>query len=140
LYRLRRAADVVTAILDGNTHRSLDDWDVKAPVLGDFLKLEPLTGPRPTKIVMNPPFKAGEDAKHVLHAYDRWLVPGGILVAIMSASVEYRRGATHARIRTLAEELPGSHMEHLDEGSFAEVGTNVRTILVVLVKPAPPLR
>ena len=41
------------------------------------------------RVVMNPPFGKRADVAHVLHAF-RFLKPGGLLVAVMSAGVEFR--------------------------------------------------
>jgi hypothetical protein len=44
LYRLRRASDVVTAILDGNTHRSIDDWQRARALLSGISDERPISG------------------------------------------------------------------------------------------------
>jgi hypothetical protein len=44
LYRLRRASDVVTAILDGNTHRNLDDWQRARTLLSAIGDERPISG------------------------------------------------------------------------------------------------
>ena len=72
---------------------------------------------------MNPPFKNGEDIKHIKHAYTM-LKPGGTLVALCAAGPrQYKEFEHWARVW---KELP--------PGSFKNAGTNVNVALVVLDK------
>lgn len=87
------------------------------------------------RIVMNPPFTRGADAKHVLHAL-RFLAPGGILVSVMSAGVDYRKDRPTTRLHAIVEERGGRWIE-LPEGTFKNAGTSVRTCLVVI--PGEPV-
>ena len=107
-------------------------WHV---VEGDFLTMTPeafgfFTRFYFDRIVMNPPFAGRADIAHVRHAL-RFLRPGGRLVAIMSAGVEHRqdRLATEFRAHVTAS---GGTMERNPDGSFAESGTQVRTVTVVI--------
>lgn len=75
------------------------------------------------KIIMNPPFKNGEDIKHIKHAFEL-LRPGGTLVALCAHGP--RQMATFRDSAARWEELP--------EGSFNEQGTNVNVALIVLKK------
>lgn len=53
---------------------------------GDFMDFAPETdAERYDVIVMNPPFLRGVNIRHVRHAFDKCLKPGGKLVAIMGA-------------------------------------------------------
>lgn len=79
-------------------------------------------------IIMNPPFKNGQDVKHVQHAV-HMLKAGGRLKAIMSAGVTFRKEA--ADFRAMIEERGGC-IEPLPDGSFEDSGTDVRTVLVTL--------
>lgn len=91
----------------------------------DFLLVEPKPYDR---VVMNPPFSRQKDIEHVEHAL-RFLQPRGLLVAVMSAGVEFRqdRRATAFRARVTAA---GGTIERLPEGSFKASGTSVNTVVV----------
>lgn len=103
--------------------------------LGDFLRMDVirLDGPF-DRVVMNPPFAKQADARHVLHAYGM-LKPGGRLVAIMAASVQFRDTPLYRGVRDLAVNN-GGRIDRLPEGSFMEAGTGVNTVLLVVDKPA----
>lgn len=75
------------------------------------------------RVVMNPPFKNGADILHIRHALNK-LNPGGRLVGICSAGPRQ-----HLALQPLAD-----LWEELPDGTFAEQGTNVRTILFVIEK------
>ena len=74
------------------------------------------------KIIMNPPFAKSQDAEHVL-------APGGKLVAIMGAGVEFRDSRPYQGVRALIA-LHGGSMTKLPDDAFKSSGTNVRTMLV----------
>ncbi len=82
------------------------------------------------RIVMNPPFDNGRDIDHVRHAL-RFLSPGGRLVAVMSASVEFREGRKFEEFRKLITERGGS-MHDLPSRSFESSGTCVNTVYVII--------
>lgn len=82
---------------------------------------------------MNPPFDRERDIDHVTHAY-KFLRPGGVLVAIMSAGTEWRSTAKSRAFREWAGGL-GAELQDLPEGSFRECGTNVNTCMVRIKKP-----
>lgn len=65
-------------------------------------------------VIMNPPFYGRHYVKHVRHA-EKFLKPGGTLVAILPATARYDHG-----------ELDGDWRD-LPVASFAEAGTNVPT-------------
>jgi len=90
----------------------------------DFMDVEPVA--KYDRVLMNPPFSKRQDVKHVNHAR-KFLKPGGKLVAIMSAGVEFRQDK-------LTQEFRGSvtSIEKLPEGSFKESGTMVNTVYVVI--------
>ena len=75
------------------------------------------------RILMNPPFHNGADVLHVRHALNK-LKPGGRLVAIVAGGPKQK--ACLEPLTDLWEELP--------DGTFAEQGTNVRTVLLVIEK------
>ena len=103
-----------------------------ATVEADFIAQQPQ--PIYDRIIMNPPFDQQRDIDHVAHAV-RFLKPGGKLVAIMSASVEFRQNKKSAAFRALIEKMDGS-IHDLPPGSFEESGTMVNTCIVVLKKPS----
>lgn len=101
-------------------------------VAGDFLaqRAEAL-GVRTSfdRVVMNPPFSRGQDVLHVTHAFE-FLKPGGRLVSVMSAGVEFRRDKRYAEFR----ERFSPELTRLPENSFRESGTNVSTVIAVIDK------
>lgn len=100
---------------------------------GDFMS-RPDWHPAGTvdRIVMNPPFSRQADIDHVLHAYSM-LSPGGRLVSIMAASVNFRTNQKTVAFRELVADA--GHMKDNPPGSFKESGTSVNTVIVVLNKP-----
>jgi predicted RNA methylase len=91
----------------------------------DFLQVPP----EPFDIVvMNPPFSRQQDIRHVMHAA-QFLLPGGRLVAIMSASVAFRDNALTRDFRDWLSDGDGT-ITHLPDGSFKESGTSVSTVIV----------
>lgn len=111
--------------------------------IADFLSLTPATMPlgawtQYDRVVMNPPFTKGQDLKHIAHAFQHFLKPGGRLVSIMLPH-EYED----------IDRAVGEHCSYttksIESGAFKESGTNVRTALLVLDKdfsappPFPPL-
>ena len=94
----------------------------------DFLTVKP--GPIYDRVVMNPPFLKQSDIKHVLHAH-KFLQPDGLLVAVMSAGVEFRTDARTTAFKNFLEEH-GGHIEQLPENSFKASGTGVRTVIAVI--------
>lgn len=73
---------------------------------------------------MNPPFKNGEDIKHIQHAR-HLLKPGGRLVAVCANGPRQQE-----QLQPEAEawiDLP--------PGTFAEQGTNVNTAIVIFTAP-----
>jgi predicted RNA methylase len=94
----------------------------------DFLEVEP--EPVYDRVVMNPPFLKQADIKHVTHAL-KFLKPGGLLVAVMSAGVTFRSDARTAQFRDLVD-ARGGHIEPLPENSFKASGTGVNTVTAVI--------
>ena len=97
----------------------------------DFFDSDPVR--RFDRIVMNPPFEKQQDLDHVEVAYLR-LKPGGRLVAIMSASVEFRDNGKTKAFRQLIDDN-GGEIHKLEPGAFKESGTGVNAVLVVIDKP-----
>ncbi len=80
------------------------------------------------RVVMNPPFARGQDVDHVTHAFE-FLRPGGRLVSVMSAGVEFRQDKRYADFRRLEPMV-----ERLPSKSFRPSGTDVSAVIVVLEK------
>ncbi|MCX2694976.1 DUF3560 domain-containing protein [Pseudomonas sp. DCB_CB] len=89
----------------------------------DFLALDSLG--KFDRIIMNPPFANAVDIKHIERAASL-LRPGGRLVAICAAGPRQA-----AALRPLADKT-GGLWEELPDGTFAESGTNVRTVLLTI--------
>jgi predicted RNA methylase len=95
--------------------------------VGDFLTVDPSAAY--DLVLMNPPFARQADITHVRHAL-RFLRPDdGLLVAIMSAGVQFRENAQS--FRDLVHDRRGD-IEALPDDSFKESGTGVRTVLVTI--------
>jgi phospholipid N-methyltransferase len=100
----------------------------------DFLEIRPGDlGELVDRVLMNPPFSRQQDIAHVRHAV-RFLRPGGVLVAVMSAGVKFRQDRAATEFRAYVEGIGGT-IQDLPEGSFAAAGTMVRTVVVRLVQP-----
>jgi predicted RNA methylase len=104
-------------------------------VHGDFFDMTLTDLGQFDRIVMNPPFDGRRDIDHVNHAV-QFLAPGGVLVAIMSASVEFRETPKAIVFRQMIERMGGRIID-LPDGSFRESGTMVNTVLVTLRARAP---
>jgi predicted RNA methylase len=104
-------------------------------VLGyDFLDVDPAGAEPFDRVVMNPPFTSDQDIKHVLHAFE-FLRPGGTLIAIMSPGFTFGETAVRRLFREFVEKH-GSIVCELPAGTFSESGTEVRTVVVELMKEA----
>lgn len=130
-------ADVAAELVGANRVDCVETLPDNIKVLGDkgynvlpgnFIDIEP--NPIYDRIVMNPPFENQADIVHVQHAY-RFLKPGGRLVAIMSAGVDFREDRRATEFRSFIEENSGWY-ELNPEGSFKESGTLVNTVTVLL--------
>ncbi len=102
---------------------------------GDFLTYPwPRLGavqPNFDRVLMNPPFIRLSEITHILHAWD-CLKPGGRLVSVASASINFRREPRAVAFRTFVKSC--GRIEELPEGSFKESGTMVNSVLVILNK------
>lgn len=99
----------------------------------DFLTIDPDEwGERYDRIVMNPPFGGQADIDHVVHA-SWFLKPGGRLVSVMAAGVNFRENRKTLNFRSMVDSCQG-WIEPLPEGSFASSGTNVNTVIVTINK------
>ncbi len=66
----------------------------------DFMEWKP--NAKYSRIIMNPPWSL--DAKHVLHAWDECLADDGILVALVSKGIMWRRDKATRRLRSLVND------------------------------------
>lgn len=110
-------------VLAGHKYKELQD------VLKiDFLEVKP--HPIYDRVVMNPPFAKRADIHHVRHAH-KFLKPGGLLVSVMSAGVQFRGDRLASEFREFVAERGGS-IEALPDGAFKASGTMVNTVVVVI--------
>lgn len=82
-------------------------------------------------VVMNPPFckvGLGDHLDHIRHCFEM-LRPGGTLVSVGPASIEFRQDKRHTAFRAWVDDL-GGEIESLPEESFKASGTGVRTCVV----------
>jgi hypothetical protein len=103
--------------LYGATETDPNAWLVQ----GDFLAQTPAKLGTFESILMNPPFKMGTDAVHILHAL-KFLAPGGVLVALCADGPRQ-----NSKIRPIA-----TTWEPLPPGSFKSEGTNINTVLLTI--------
>ena len=99
------------------------------PVLtADFFDADPHSIGLFDYVLMNPPFDGQRDIDHVTHAW-RFVKPGGTLVAIMSAGVEFSETKRAIRFREMVASCGGTFVD-LPPGSFKESGTMVNTVML----------
>lgn len=132
----------VTCIeIDQRNCDALDAIDYGCPraiLCADFLETLPSGLPWGTtfydRVIMNPPFSDRQDVKHVLHA-DRFVRFGGLLVAVMSAGVQFRTDKLTEAFRKIVADRGGDILP-LPDDAFRNSGTLVRTVMVTLPSPA----
>ncbi len=117
----------ISLALAESIRRKYANVDVRC---SDFLALNGELGTF-DRIVMNPPFANDQDIAHVRHAWEH-LKPGGRLVSIMSSGFTFGETKARREFRQFVDEH-GTY-EVLPDGSFANSGTNVRAVMVVLDK------
>lgn len=103
----------------------------------DFMTYEPVDGRRYDRVVMNPPFckvGQGDHLDHVRHAFDVLHTDCGRLVSVLPASVTFREDKRHVAFRAWLKEIGTAVIEPLPDGSFKESGTNVRTVVLEMVR------
>jgi len=86
-------------------------------------------------IIQNPPFEELQDIDHVLHAYE-CLVPGGVLVSVISESPFFRTDEKAEVFRRWLADMQHQVVD-LERGAFSESGTGVKARIVVIKKPKP---
>jgi phospholipid N-methyltransferase len=118
-----RAEDVTACEVSAVVAREFArDFPTVPLVVDDFLEQSAVTLGGPfDRIVANPPFHRGEDARHILHAAGM-LAPGGVLVGLC-----YDGRAFREELRDIC----WTH-ERLPAGSFREAGTRADVVMVVM--------
>lgn len=101
----------------------------------DFTEETPEAYPAPLydAVIMNPPFENGQDCDHVARAWG-FVKPGGALVAIMGAGVQFRNSRPYSVTRDWLES-EGAEIVEIPAGTFKESGTGVASVMVTLRKP-----
>lgn len=128
-YAAEAAGGKVTAIeIDPKRCESLKGTASVTAHNHDFLQQTAI--PHFDRVVMNPPFAKQADIDHVLHAH-KCLKAGGLLVAVMSASVLFRDNAKTTAFRVFVDSHGGT-FERLPDASFAKSGTAVNTCIVTI--------
>lgn len=90
-------------------------------------------------VVMNPPFYHTHWMSHVVHGFE-FVKPGGTLIAILPVSAELGETKKHIAFRKWAKghKHPWRNMfSDLPPESFAESGTRINTVVLILHKPKP---
>lgn len=99
----------------------------------NFLQMKPT--PEFGLVVMNPPFFGHHYMDHITHAM-KFLVPGGILRAVVPATAEVGESKKHEAFRAFCKAHADGGwrgpFEDLPDGSFRDVGTNVNTCVLKL--------
>jgi len=108
-------------------------------VLVDFLNVRVPTEPKELfhKVIMNPPFTSGQDAKHVRHAL-KFLRPGGRLVAIMSPTVLTKEVGEYKLLKEMlnAREETYHVVESIPVPAKTFQDTDIATLILVIDKAA----
>jgi phospholipid N-methyltransferase len=97
----------------------------------DVCELDGTRVERFDRIIMNPPFESGEDARHIMHAYCALLEKGGILTSLVSAGIFSRRDKEAEAFREFLREQRAVIVD-LPAGSFKSSGTAVETKIIQL--------
>jgi len=94
----------------------------------DFMTFEPKK--EYDVIVMNPPFNKGQSVRHVTKAIQ---IAKRCVVAITDFGITYRNDKATAEFRELVKSYGGT-IESVEEGSFKESGTMIKTCIVTVRK------
>lgn len=138
LKSIRPGAEVVAVELDKGRHAHINKTffdgsrflENSEAICTDFLTFSDVPGF--DRIVMNPPFRNGQDIVHLRHAY-RYLKTGGRMVAITAPGWTFRNDSKHLAFRDWVTGVAES-IEELPENTFKSSGTSIRTMLLVINK------
>ena len=135
----RRLGAIVTCI---------ENWDRMAATLRDkgytavygrdFLSMRPEETGLFDVVVCNPPFTRGQDITHVVHAL-QFVKPGGVVSAVMSTSWQIGSYRDQVRFRKLLEDA-GATVSPIEAGTFAEAGTDIATVHVLIPVAEKPVQ
>jgi hypothetical protein len=101
------------------------------PLVRDFMGLPAKL--KFDRIVMNPPFRNGQDILHLCKAYEH-LNDGGRVVCITYPGWAYRTEGKYKVFRTFLESMQ-HYVTELTPGSFSESGTEIATKIIIIDKP-----
>ncbi len=110
------AAKVDCIELEITCRPQLEEAGAQSVRVGDFLSIEPDRTYQ--RIVMNPPFTRGQDAKHVRRAKE-WLAPHGRIFAVVPDAD-----------KPWMTEVGAETVKRFEAGAFKESGTKVATRLI----------
>lgn len=110
-----------------------EQGDCSLIICTDFLTADAAQYGDVDAVLMNPPFGRNADIAHVTRAFEHWLAPGGILVAVMSPHWTFAQDAASRAFRSLMDSVGGEY-QRLPSGSFKAEGTGVETVVVTMRK------
>lgn len=86
------------------------------------------------RIIANPPFANNQDIDHVQKMY-YLLAKRGVMISVMSPHWTFAQDRKCKEFRAWIERV-GAVVREVEPGTFKESGTNVRTVVVRITKPA----
>lgn len=132
---IRRASKVapIVAVEVQEKHRAtLNKFPFVTVFTDDFLSHYALTIGVFQRIIANPPFRNLQDIIHLRRMWDL-LATGGILVCVTSPAWEFRQTKLCVEFREWLNKIDHA-VRRLPEGTFAESGAQVRSLLLTLRK------
>lgn len=114
-----------------NAHLNEKYGDLFTFLCRDFMELNPCDHTF-DRIVMNPPFRNGQDITHVRKAYDH-LRASGQMVAITYPAWQYRETLKYSGFRDWLTTVDHD-VEDIPAGAFADSGTDIRALMLVIRK------
>lgn len=83
-------------------------------------------------VIANPPFNKNQDIDHIRAMYD-CLKPGGQLVTLASPSWTFGSQRKQIEFREWLKKV-GADIEEIEEGAFKKSGTNIRCMMIKVIK------
>lgn len=126
--------NVTCVEIDSDCGKKLRELNFRM-LCGDFLKMADAMAAyeKFDFVLMNPPFTAGQDVKHVMAAHAQ-LKRYGRLVAIVSPAFQFRETALHSEFKDFFEQNGGKIIQEIPAGTFSESGAEIRTVLIQIDK------